>query len=474
MKKMNNSIKFLAMAFTMAVASLLISCSEDDDPIIIDEDPVVADGFYVIGTSTSEVISADVELQPYSVDQADGVPTMRDGFYGNFYYLTAGSFNFVFYSNNTPVTYGGPVEDVLYNNDAYSFSKGTLTEDGAAVAISDAGFYQIHVDLSTSLFFVTKVDYFEIIGDVTPGGWGTGTKLTMKTGASAASVIFEGTNITLRPAVDGYKFRYNSNWTNNVDANGENVALQTNLGVDGFAGGPNTPFTETEGVYTVTLTFTPGNVDWTLTRTGDAEQITYDPTEHPWSLRGTAVGSPEDWSAGPLLTPNHDGTITYRWYGVIELSAGEFKVADGGVWLGVGAATDNSGKLTGTDNFVVAEADAGFYYIVVTSADGGSTYQATIDKASFGLIGSATAATTGGDGWASDADMTESGSSFTITTALDAGDIKFRVNNGWDYNLGGDLAALTLNGANITVAAGNYTITLSTANRGESYSATIQ
>jgi hypothetical protein len=474
MKKMNKSIKFLTMAFSIALVSVLISCTEDDNPIIIDEDPVVADGFYVIGTSTSEEISADVELQPYSVDQADGVPTMREGFYGNFYYLAAGSFNFVFYSNNIPVTYGGALEDVLYNNDEFSYSKGSLTEDGAAVAITTAGFYQIHIDLSTSLFFVSEVAYFEVIGDVTPGGWGSGTELAMKSGASADQVVFEGTNITLRPGVDGYKFRYNSNWTNNVDADGENIALQTNVGVDGFAGGANTAFTGTEGVYTVTLTFTPGSIDWTLDRTGDAVAITYDPTEHPWSLRGTAVGSPEDWGSGPLLTPNHDGTVTYRWYGVIEITAGEFKVADGGVWMGVGAATDNSGKLTGTDNFVIAEADAGFYYIVVTTADDGSTYEATIDKASFGLIGSATASTTGGDGWAADADMTESGSSFTISTALDAGEIKFRANDAWEYNLGGDLAGLTHNGANLAVDAGTYTITLTTANRGETYSATIQ
>jgi len=33
--------------------------------------------------------------------------------------------------------------------------------------------------------------------------------------------------------------------------------------------------------------------------------------------------------------------------------------------------------------------------------------------------------------------------------------------DGWDYNLGGDIDALTPNGANIAIAsAGNYTITL--------------
>jgi hypothetical protein len=51
---------------------------------------------------------------------------------------------------------------------------------------------------------------------------------------------------------------------------------------------------------------------------------------------------------------------------------------------------------------------------------------------------------------------------WTITTALSAGELKFRANDGWDINLGGDSTDdLVENGANLQIAeAGTYTITL--------------
>src|SRR5690606_40627505 len=47
-----------------------------------------------------------------------------------------------------------------------------------------------------------------------------------------------------------------------------------------------------------------------------------------------------------------------------------------------------------------------------------------------------------------------------VTTDLATGEIKFRLNNKWDWNLGGALDGLTQGGDNIAVEAGNYTITL--------------
>jgi hypothetical protein len=52
---------------------------------------------------------------------------------------------------------------------------------------------------------------------------------------------------------------------------------------------------------------------------------------------------------------------------------------------------------------------------------------------------------------------------FTITADLTAGEFKFRANDNWTVNLGGDLNALTQDGANIPIGSdGNYTITLNT------------
>ena len=76
----------------------------------------------------------------------------------------------------------------------------------------------------------------------------------------------------------------------------------------------------------------------------------------------------------------------------------------------------------------------------------------------WGLIGDATPG-----GWSDDTNMTWDpvNGRFTVTLNLTAANIKFRANDGWDYNLGGSLGALTPGGSDIPVAeAGNYTITL--------------
>ena len=53
---------------------------------------------------------------------------------------------------------------------------------------------------------------------------------------------------------------------------------------------------------------------------------------------------------------------------------------------------------------------------------------------------------------------------WSITTDLNAGLIKFRKNHNWAVNLGGSGGVLTQDGANISVVAGNYTITLNAEN----------
>ena len=55
-------------------------------------------------------------------------------------------------------------------------------------------------------------------------------------------------------------------------------------------------------------------------------------------------------------------------------------------------------------------------------------------------------------------------SEYSITATLKDGELKFRANDTWDINLGGDPENLTLGGANIAVKAGTYKITLSLSN----------
>lgn len=87
-----------------------------------------------------------------------------------------------------------------------------------------------------------------------------------------------------------------------------------------------------------------------------------------------------------------------------------------------------------------------------------NTYKIT-NGDSWGLIGDATPG-----GWDKDTDMkfiNDGTGVWKLTVALKVGEIKFRMNDAWDVNLGGADGKLTNGGDNIKVAtAGNYTISL--------------
>lgn len=86
----------------------------------------------------------------------------------------------------------------------------------------------------------------------------------------------------------------------------------------------------------------------------------------------------------------------------------------------------------------------------------------SLDSYMIGLVGSATP-----NGWDSPdqkMDYDAATGTWKITIDLVAGDIKFRLNDGWAWNLGGTNDKLTVDGSNITVAAGKYTIVLTITN----------
>lgn len=121
---------------------------------------------------------------------------------------------------------------------------------------------------------------------------------------------------------------------------------------------------------------------------------------------------------------------------------------------------------------------AGYYKVAVNTAATAMEY--TLTAANWGLIGSATASTTGGDGWGADADMTYdlATKKWTITLPLAVGKIKFRANDAWALNYGDDGADGSLNegGADIDVTvAGTYKVTLDLSNpRAYAFTAELQ
>lgn len=117
-------------------------------------------------------------------------------------------------------------------------------------------------------------------------------------------------------------------------------------------------------------------------------------------------------------------------------------------------STGDPGNLTGSGNINVAE--TGFYRLTV---DLSGSYAYTATKTQWGIIGDATPG-----GWDSSTPMTLNAATneWEIgNVTLNVGGFKFRANDGWAINLGGDMNNLTYDGGNISVAeAGTYSITL--------------
>lgn len=120
-----------------------------------------------------------------------------------------------------------------------------------------------------------------------------------------------------------------------------------------------------------------------------------------------------------------------------------------------GIVYGNSGGALSTTGSAISAA-TGWYRLTANTKS--LTY--TLDPHMVGLVGAF-------DGWSSpDSKMAYNAKTGTwsITIALPAGEVKFRMNDDWAWNLGGTPDNLTHGGSNITLAAGTYTITLTITN----------
>lgn len=171
------------------------------------------------------------------------------------------------------------------------------------------------------------------------------------------------------------------------------------------------------------------------------------------------AGNFQGWSpatAPQIVSLANDG----NYAGFIDFTTGtpapEFKFVKGNDWSAGDFGSAGTGLLGNGGNNLQLSAP-GFYLIRAnTNARTWSNYRIN----AWGLIGSATA-----NGWNSDQDLTwnPGTKTYTITTNLSAGEIKFRANDDWAVDLGDNGAdgRPDLGGNNIKIeTAGNYTITL--------------
>ncbi|MDN3203367.1 SusF/SusE family outer membrane protein [Algoriphagus sediminis] len=164
-----------------------------------------------------------------------------------------------------------------------------------------------------------------------------------------------------------------------------------------------------------------------------------------------------------LKSVNFDKTFT----GFVHIlsGSGEFKFTEENNWV-----DDKNWGDNGADGTLDNPSDAAnikveeFGTFEVTVDMGAKTYTMS-DPLLWGIIGDATPG-----GWDAETPMNfdRDENVLTITADLNAGEMKFRANQNWDYNYGGADGELTAGGDNIPVAeAGNYTITLNFTEPGE-------
>lgn len=185
----------------------------------------------------------------------------------------------------------------------------------------------------------------------------------------------------------------------------------------------------------------PGAGTWIVTL--DMNNLTYSVGKPILYMAGDANG----WNQIDIL--NSDDGVHFTGY--MYLNQNGFKFCTQPNWDG----TNYGGAFFGqeSDNIMMTQ-EAGFYQVDVDLS--AKTY--TLTPFTIGIIGNATPS-----GWDSDTDMTynpEERCWEIKGVELSDGDMKFRANDAWTLNWGGELDNLKQDDPNIAVAAGTYDIKL--------------
>lgn len=181
----------------------------------------------------------------------------------------------------------------------------------------------------------------------------------------------------------------------------------------------------------------------------DATALTYTAVATVWGVIGSA--SPKGWDDETALTYN---PASKTWRGVVHLTAAEYKFRANHNWDYNYGSDAADGKLSAGGGNIPVSVESDYAFELDLSHPNAYTY--AVNR--WGIIGDATPG-----GWDTDTDMTWDAANkvFTVTVDLvSPSSFKFRANDGWDINYGGNLGNLTPGGDNIAVeSAGNYTIT---------------
>ena len=178
--------------------------------------------------------------------------------------------------------------------------------------------------------------------------------------------------------------------------------------------------------------------------------MTYSVTPTVWGIIGDATAG--GWGAQTNMT--YDPTLKIFWLAANLTSGGNIKFRGTDSWsVNYGAASGSNVLTQDGPNIPVSVTDV---YAITLDLSHANAYTYSMNM--WGVIGDATPG-----GWGSDQNMAWDATHnvFSVTLDLGVGTFKFRANDDWAVNLGGNLNALTQDGANISIPeAGNYTLTL--------------
>ncbi|MDR2476078.1 MAG: DUF5115 domain-containing protein [Bacteroidales bacterium] len=186
-------------------------------------------------------------------------------------------------------------------------------------------------------------------------------------------------------------------------------------------------------------------------------------------------GGHQGWDP-PTAPIVYSPKLDMKFDGYVYMAAGNaFKFTSEPVsdWSGTNYGDGGNGTLsTAGDAANLTVAEAGFYRLTVDLSKVPYTYTATATE--WGVAGEATTGTP--EGWNASVPMTlnQATGEWTVTTTLFGGkEYKFRANNDWPINLGGNLNNLTYGGDNILAPEdGTYQITLKLGDA-RTYSCTV-
>jgi len=361
---------FVALGF-------MVSCDDDDEPNVIDNPTY---GMQVIGTATGNepvVIDARQMVEPSS-DFATKV--LRDGMYYQIAYLGIGDIMFKEVTADSTVTYGatnvGDSTQTAETGEAITYKTGTLVLNGTeTLAIAEAGMYYIMTDKTTSLFWIMKIDNFEISA--------TGDKATYVSG-SATGATFVASAVDIRGL---FKVRMNTAWkliTTNVPYTGTGGAEGDHCRPVISYGGTIGTMTPDGADITVdnggklldfTFTWTPGSKGIAGVVCTTVEGAELPPLEFPANMYmvGASLGG-WDWAANgiEMIPANGQPHLFWRivWIESGVVDAG-FKFSPDMTWpkaFGITGAAVDGVYAVGGDN-VPDVATSGYYMVVVNLED---------------------------------------------------------------------------------------------------------